>query len=207
MSSGEILQKVTEYYTEKIHQYGATPQGVDWNSESSQLLRFEVLLRMADTGRPFTVNDYGCGYGALVDYLQTRGLSFQYTGYDLSTAMIAHAERRHRGRPNCRFWGEEIHVPPADYTLASGIFNVKLDTAEKEWMDYITRAIGKMAEVSNRGFGFNFLSVYSHPERRRPDLHYADPLYWFHYCKQNLSPFVVLFHDYPLYEFTLWVKK
>jgi SAM-dependent methyltransferase len=207
MSSGRILPKVAEYYTGKIHQYGPTPQGADWNSETSQILRFEVLMRMANTSLAFSVIDYGCGYGALIDYLQTRQLSFQYTGFDLSAAMIAQAEKSHRGKPLCRFVAEEAHLTPADYTVASGIFNVRLDTPEKEWTDYMIHTLGKMAQVSTQGLGFNVLSIYSHPERRRPDLYYADPLYWFHYCKKNLSPFVTLFHDYPLYEFTLWVKK
>jgi SAM-dependent methyltransferase len=161
---------------------------------------------MATTSLPFSVNDYGCGYGALIDYLQARHLSFQYTGLDISDAMIAQAESRHQDMPNCRFVADEAHLSPADYTMASGIFNVRMDAPEEEWTDYMTQAIGKMAELSTQGFGFNVLSIYSQPERRRPDLYYADPLYWFHYCKQNLSPFVTLFHDYPLYEFTLWVK-
>jgi len=207
MNSAEILQKVAAYYTQKIHQYGPTPQGADWNSESSQRLRFAVFLRMAEPGLPFSVNDYGCGYGALIDYLETRNLSFQYAGYDLSSAMIAQAEKNHRDKSNCRFVTDEAQLFPADYTIASGIFNVKLDTPEKEWMGYLARTLGKMAELSKLGFGFNVLSIYSHREKRRSDLYYADPLYWFHYCKQNLSPFVALFHDYPLYEFTLWVKK
>jgi SAM-dependent methyltransferase len=162
---------------------------------------------MVEPGLPFSVNDYGCGYGALVDYLRSRNLSFQYTGYDLSAAMIAQAEKNHRGDSNCRFVADNAQLFPADYTVASGIFNVKLDTPEKEWTDYMTQSIKKMAELSIQGFGFNILSIYSHREHRRADLFYADPLYWFHYCKENLSPFVALFHDYPLYEFTLWVKK
>jgi SAM-dependent methyltransferase len=180
---------------------------VDWNSEPSQILRFEVLLRMVDPNQPISVNDYGCGYGALLGSLQTRNFSFQYSGFDISEDMITQAEKSWGGRPNCRFVADEAQLCPADYTLASGIFNVKLDMPDPEWMEYITQTVQKMVRLSTQGMGFNVLSSYSHPERRRPDLYYADPLYWFHYCKQNLSPFVTLFHDYPLYEFTLWVKK
>jgi SAM-dependent methyltransferase len=207
MNPGGIRQKVAEYYTEKLRQFGPTARGADWNSESSQTLRFEVLLRLIDPALPLTVNDYGCGYGAFVDYLQARQLSFWYTGYDPSVAMITQARQIHGGTSNCRFVSDEIQLSPADYTIASGIFNVKLDTPEEEWKDYITWTIDRISELSHAGFGFNVLSSYSHREKRRAHLYYADPLYWFHYCKQNLSPFVALFHDYPLYEFTLWVKK
>jgi hypothetical protein len=50
------------------------------------------------------------------------------------------------------------------------------------------------------------LSLYSDPERRRPDLFYADPLFLFDYCKTRFSKAVALLHDYPLYEFTVLVR-
>jgi hypothetical protein len=62
-----------------------------------------------------------------------------------------------------------------------------------------------MAELSRRGFAFNVLTKYSDPERMRPDLYYADPLFLFNYCKKSFKS-VALLHDYPLYEFTILVK-
>jgi hypothetical protein len=41
----------------------------------------------------------------------------------------------------------------------------------------------------------------------RPDLYYADPLFLFDYCKTKFSTLVSLIHDYPLYEFTILVRK
>jgi hypothetical protein len=41
----------------------------------------------------------------------------------------------------------------------------------------------------------------------RDDLYYADPLFFFDYCKTRFSRFVTLIHDYPLYEFTILVRK
>ena len=51
------------------------------------------------------------------------------------------------------------------------------------------------------------LSTYSDVERRRADLYYADPHMVFDYCKRTFSPAVALLHDYPLYEFTILVRK
>jgi hypothetical protein len=64
-----------------------------------------------------------------------------------------------------------------------------------------------MAQLSKKGFAFNILTGYSDPERQRADLYYADPLFFFDYCQKNFSRFVALLHDYPLYEFTILVKK
>ena len=70
MSYDRIRESVQQYYGEKIKAHGATAQGVDWNSPESQRLRFVQLLKLVDRSRCFTINDYGCGYGALADYLQ-----------------------------------------------------------------------------------------------------------------------------------------
>jgi hypothetical protein len=98
-------------------------------------------------------------------------------------------------------------LQPADYTVASGIFNVKLEASSTEWERYVLRTLEKISSLSKRGFAFNVLTKYSDPEFRRPDLYYADPLLLFDYCKTKLSRFVTLLHDYPLYEFTILVRK
>ena len=44
-------------------------------------------------------------------------------------------------------------------------------------------------------------------ERHQADLFYADPLHLFDRCKRTYSRFVTLLHDYPLYEFTIIVRR
>lgn len=198
---------VAGYYSEKVEIYGPTPNGVDWNSAESQVLRFEQLLKLCDTSSSFSINDYGCGYGALIDYLSERGWTFQYYGFDLSELMILKAKELHRNLSYCQFSTHESALTPADFTVASGIFNVKQHTSNEEWLAYVLHTLHKIAQLSQRGFAFNILTSYSDPERQRPDLYYADPLFFFDYCKKNFSRFVTLLHDYPLYEFTILVRK
>jgi hypothetical protein len=38
-------------------------------------------------------------------------------------------------------------------------------------------------------------------------LYYADPMKLFDHCKKKYSKKVAILHDYPLYEFTLLVRK
>jgi cyclopropane fatty-acyl-phospholipid synthase-like methyltransferase len=198
---------VRDYYDMKLREHGPTPAGVDWNSPESQTLRFRQLLKICDSSSPFSINDYGCGYGALVDYMISQAYEFSYTGFDLSNQMIAEARKIHQGIDSCRFVSDESLMKQADYTIASGIFNVKQQFAEKEWESYVFDTIRKITLLSRRGFAFNVLTKYSNPERMRPDLYYADPLSLFDYCKRNFSKFVALLHDYPLYEFTILVRS
>jgi len=206
-SINRILETVEQYYTGKIRAHGVTPRGVDWNSRESQELRFEQLLRICDHTEFFLMNDYGCGYGTLVEYMIDRGFRFKYRGYDISGEMIAKANELHDGVENCRFFSDESQLSKADYTIASGIFNVKLQTSKEEWLEYILHTLNKIDRLSSKGFAFNLLTKYSDRDHMRPDLYYADPLALFDYCKSNFSQFISLLHDYPLYEFTILVKK
>ena len=202
-----ILSQTRQYYDKKLDAHGPFPKGVDWNSAASQGLRFEQLLKVCDMSSPFTLNDYGCGYGALAGYLAGKGYQFEYNGFDLSVKMIDAAQKEYGDFRHCRFSSNEGSLGVADYTLSSGIFNVKLQTSDEEWKDYMLHTLGKMAELSKKGFAFNALTKYSDPEFMRDDLFYADPLFLFDYCKRNFSKFVAVLHDYPLYEFTVLVKK
>jgi len=206
-SFADILEEVGRYYSEKLSIYGATAKGVDWNSPESQELRFDQLLKVCDRTKTFAINDYGCGYGALIEYMNDSGYTFQYRGYDISSRMISKAKTIYEDLEYCEFFTDESRLTSADYTVASGIFNVKLKTDERVWADYVLQILTNIAELSTKGFSFNMLTRYSDKHLMRPDLYYADPLYMFDYCKKNFSRFVSLLHDYPLYEFTILVRK
>ena len=93
------------------------------------------------------------------------------------------------------------------YSVASGIFSVKMEHNESEWLSYILSTLEQMNEKSIRGFSFNMLTKYSDKEYMKDNLYYVDPLFIFDYCKRNFSKQVALLHDYGLYEFTILVKK
>jgi hypothetical protein len=95
---------------------------------------------------------------------------------------------------------------PADYTVASGVFSLKLDAGFDDWTAYVFETLHKLRALSTRAFAFNSLTKYSDLERMRPELYYADPGVMFDYCKRNLSRDVALLHDYGAYEFTMIVR-
>jgi SAM-dependent methyltransferase len=79
-----IHKDIDNYYTDKVKAYGTTPQGVDWNGEESQFLRFKKLSKVIKNNN-FSIADIGCGYGKYVEYLQNNFKIFDYMGYDLSS--------------------------------------------------------------------------------------------------------------------------
>ena len=206
MSFESITTKVARYYSARLGEFGSSARGVDWNSEESQVLRFRQLARVLPETGHFSVLDYGCGYGALIDFLEALELDFDYRGYDVSADMIEQARRAHGGA-NRVFFSEEAELDSADYALASGIFNVKLDTPVSEWEGYVAHTLESLNRLGHSGFAFNMLTSYSDADRMRTDLYYGDPRSYFDLCKRQYSKQVALLHDYGLYEFTMIVRK
>lgn len=201
-----IYKKVSDYYTEKVITFGEQAKGVDWNGEESQRIRFEQLTKIIHLKDFFSINDLGCGYGALVDYLDEKAVEYEYFGYDISEEMIKRARSRFFHKHNCNFFNH-CQMNVADYTIASGIFNVKLDVEGDSWLKYILNTLTIMNQSSMKGFSFNILTSYSDDEYKKDYLYYADPCFFFDYCKRHFSRWVSLLHDYGLYEFTILVRK
>jgi SAM-dependent methyltransferase len=207
VDKSRLLADVARYYSEKLAVHGETPEGVDWNGEAGQVLRFEQLARVIGGTGPFSINDVGCGYGALLEYLRARFDAVEYIGCDVSADMVESARRRHQGIPAARFVTAAEPPEPADYSVASGILNVRQHCAHHEWKEYVDSVVQVLDRSSRRGFAFNCLTSYSDEHRKRADLYYEDPCRMFDLCKRNYSRHVALLHDYGLYEFTIVVRK
>jgi cyclopropane fatty-acyl-phospholipid synthase-like methyltransferase len=203
----DLLAEVAEYYTSKLVQHGEKPQGVDWNGKESQTLRFGQLCKVIDTSNKFSINDLGCGYGALYDFLSQEYENFSYAGIDVSENMIRAAEQRYETKSRTRFLVSSEPDQVADYGIASGIFNVRLGRSDDEWRSYLEATLDVLDRTSRLGFAFNCLTSYSDADKIRDYLYYADPCALFDLCKRRYSRSVALLHDYGLYEFTILVRK
>jgi SAM-dependent methyltransferase len=160
------------------------------------------------TEQSLSLLDYGSGYGALAGYLLRKSYPMdQYVGFDLLEPMVAKAREIFAGQSQCSFTAKYEQLTPQDYSIASGIFNLKLDTPFDTWTEYVVGELRKMNTLSRKGFSANFLTKYSDAEYMRPHLYYADPCYLFDYCKTHFSRNVALLHDYEVYDFTIIVRK
>lgn len=205
--SADILNEVANYYSAKLIEHGETPRGVDWNGEESQVLRFDQLTKVIPSSTGFSVNDLGCGYGSLLDYLKQHFRDFTYNGYDVSGDMVCAAQGRYPKDVNACFTIASEPPVMADYGIASGIFNVKLGRSDADWREYILSMLEILNRTSRKGFAFNCLTSYSDADKMRDYLYYADPCALFDHCKRQYSRQVALMHDYGLYEFTILVRK
>jgi SAM-dependent methyltransferase len=205
----EVYSNIAAYYTQKILRYGATPLGVDWSCVPTQQLRFVQLLRLCNFTSPFSLNDLGCGYGALLSYLADNhsNAAVDYVGIDLSPAMIRRARRHWRNHGRTKFIVAHTSPRIADYSVASGIFNVKLDQPIERWEHFIATTLSDMKACSRHGFAVNFKVPCSLADTPPSGLYRTSAEPWICYCKQELGLSVELITDYGLREFTLLVRN
>jgi len=203
------LNDLRSFFDEKAKTHGAVFQSVDWNSPERQKTVFHQLIKIwINPQDSASILDFGCGYGALLDFLQAENYSLtKYIGYDFSSSMIENALQTHPRQEGVVFTNEVAQLPQADFVIAGGILGMKKNATEDEWTNHCFETLDQLWGFSRKGMAFNSLTSYSDADKMRPDLYYADPCRFFDYCKTKFSRNVALLHDYGLYEFTILVQR
>lgn len=203
-----LYAAIERYYTTKVTTHGPTPLGVDWPCTPTQELRFVQLLRLCDFKTPFSLNDIGCGYGAILRLLaqRHRRLPIDYLGVDLSPAMVLQARRLWRQRASTEFMVGNASPRSADYSIASGIFNVQLNQPEAAWLEFIKTTLFAMHATSRLGFAVNFLAPLGDSFVSQQELYRAPAEFWAGYCADELGMTVEILANYGMREYTLLAR-
>jgi SAM-dependent methyltransferase len=146
-------------YTSYLKEHGATARGAHWLSVDTQKSRFQELCKLLtkdNCSSETTINDFGCGYGALWEYLQELNFQGSYTGYDINHSMIAAANNKYYSR-NVNFVQANTVTNPAMFTLISGTFNLKMHASDRSWWKYTKQLIQTAWNNSEVGMAFNIL--------------------------------------------------
>ncbi len=201
-AKGIDITKAAGLYNARFDQYGRDIKTVGWGSESSQCLRFETLFRGLDP-KGKTILDVGCGLGGLIPYLERlTGDDFQYIGIDIAEKLVGDASATYGHVGRAFYVGDifSVVVPPVDIAVLSGALSLRVDSIEK----YAYATMERMYSLSRKAACLNFLTKYVDYELQK-NQHY-EPELVFAKAKQ-IAGRVTLFHDYPLYEFTVQLLK
>ena len=204
------LKPILNHYESCLETHQNGSKAVDWSSETGQKLRFKKILEVGDFAG-CTILDVGCGLGHFYEYL-TQDLDFpiDYTGLDISKKMITAAKNR---LPDAEFVAGDLldkKIPPFsdsrsfDYSVACGVFTVKQSISDEEWWSFICQTVTEMYERSTKGVVFNLMTPYV--DWKNPHLFYAEMLKTTGFCR-SLSPYFTIHHDYPLYEFMVFIYR
>lgn len=209
MSGFDKIKSATrDYYEAALEIHGEGAQAVNWRNAESQRLRFDVLCQIGDLDGK-KIHDVGCGLAHLYDYVKEAGINTDYIGSDISTKMIEASRQRLGGRADLRVADITEDNPPdwmrADFVVSSGIFTVRGNIPDREWREFVLSFIVKMFDLAKTGIGFNMMT--SHVDYQDDHLCYFDPGEVLEFCVGKLSRKVIVRHDYPLWEFTVFVYR
>jgi SAM-dependent methyltransferase len=205
---GRIKATSAAYYEGTLAHFGDDPRGVNWKDAETQEIRFKVLKGIGDLSGK-RIHDVGCGLAHFCNFLSENVPDCQYVGSDISQKMIEAAEAR---------LGDtvELHVadilddPPADwmeadYLVSSGLFAVRGRTSEEEWWKFVKTMAKRMFDLCRAGVAFNLMT--SHVDYRENHLFYKHPGEALDFCISELGRKAVIRHDYPLWEYMVYVYK
>lgn len=188
--------------------HGCSAEGVGWTLPNIQDDNFQALIEVWARDPDATglvINDIGCGYGALFDYIKDMPAmqGGHYFGIDLNPKMIAAAQSRIQDERAHFSVGSRL-VKTAHYTLASGTYTICRNAEPDEWEAYIFENLHHLARRSERGFAFNMLSPHLQPETK--DMYLADPTKFLDFCIRELTDDVTLMHGRPALQWTLHAR-
>jgi SAM-dependent methyltransferase len=204
-----LLKPVARSYEWSIHKYGPIHRAAAWRDKKRQQRRFDIFtgLLAYDTNRDnVTINDLGCGYGAMFDTFRKlpQFNNGTYFGYDISKSMIKAAEIK-ISDPRALFILNHKATENADYSFVSGTYNMKMAANEDEWLGYIEESIGQLWSKTKISMGFNMLNIES--PLRENTLYYADPAHFMNFCQKNLKANVRMINLLHPNEFVIFIRK
>lgn len=194
-------QRIIERYDARLSEHGTQFSALASGTEERRAVRFQVLSEVGISSGD-SVLDLGCGFGDFAAFLTDRGIDADYTGYDINPKLIEEAERRYPGR---RFEVRDVleeSFPQFDYVVSSSCFN--LCRLDEDNYGFVERILSTSYEHARKGVSIDFLTSYvDYPSME--GFHY-EPERVFAMAKK-LTKRVLLRHDYPLFEFNVYLYR
>lgn len=191
---------IVQLYENRFVTMEYDPRTVGWTGREDQFLRFKILCEVGNLSGA-RICDVGCGFGDLLNYLHDHFSDFTYTGVDISPSLLKKASELHPNQNfQCLDIGESQPEGNFDYFIMSGVFSYRIENNIENTFNVLSRLFAH----ARKGIAVNFLSKYVNFEREH-NFHYS-PEEMFA-LGRHITKWVKLRHDYPLWEFTLFLYK
>lgn len=192
---------VIKRYQARLAEFGPGIKALASGTEHRRQVRFDIL---SDVGifPGCSILDIGCGLVDYYDYLNAKEIPVQYTGVDIVPELISHAQEKH---PHLDLQVRDIEENPFadqsfDFVIASQVFNFNFGGEENP--SFVKNMLLSMFRFSKHGVAADFLTNYV--DFKEDHLKYYVPEQMFGMGK-SITKRVTLRHDYPLYEFCLYL--
>jgi len=196
------LEAINDFYPEYYNNSNNDTEIVGWSSKKEQNERFKVLLNIGvENGE--TILDYGCGLGALYEYMTNHYDDFGYIGVDINQDFINKCKQKY---PKATFKKiEDITDIKSkyDWFIASGAFTVYTP------MKDMTKTINDAFKKVKYGIAINFLDNKYAKNSDLAAIRGYDKMKIYELFLEEFKEFhtVELHDDYMKNDFTIYIKK
>lgn len=196
---------------EDLARHGDSYRGAGYTkSEQEPQDRYAMMLNLIrERDEPLSLLDLGCGLAHLLDHLERDPVraSVRYTGVDISASYLQAARAR---RPDAQLLlmdvlADDAALPEFDYVVMNGVFNFRGTLSQDEMLEYWQRLLGVAWRHARRGLAFNVMSKIVDWERI--DLFHLPLDTMAEFVGRHLSRHFVVRHDYPAWEYTVYVFR
>ncbi len=198
-------ERIINRYNERIEKFGGTIEALASGNEERRKLRFDVLFECG-ISKNDRILDLGCGFGDFYSYLNDRlgEGNFKYTGVDINPTIIEYANSRFPSADFRAFdiLSEELN-DQFDFVVSTSSFNNKMINISN--YDFAQQILNKCYAIAEKGVAIDFLTKYVDFEST-VEAFYYEPEIIFSSCKE-ITKRVALRHDYPLFEFCIYLYK
>jgi SAM-dependent methyltransferase len=192
---------IQKRYKSRLLQYGPSIKALASGTEERRAIRFDILTDIGIKDG-VSVLDVGCGLANYYEHLREIGVNVKYTGIDIVPELIQAAQLAH---PDLDLQVRDLQEDPFsdssfDYVVCSQVFNLHYGGGKN---DALVRDLMRiMFRTARHGVAIDLLTSYV--DFKQEQLHYFQPEEIFSYAK-NLTRRVTLRHDYPLFEFCIYL--
>lgn len=188
-------------YKERLLKYGPSIKALASGTDYRRAIRFDILTEIG-IKEGSSVLDVGCGLADFYMHLKMKGINVQYTGIDIVPELIETAKIKN---PNLDLQIRDLEENPFpessfDYVVCSQVFNLELGADKNNML--VKDMIGNMYQTARHGVAVDLLTSYV--DFKQEHLHYYHPEEILSFTKQ-LTRRVMLRHDYPLFEFCIYL--
>jgi ubiquinone/menaquinone biosynthesis C-methylase UbiE len=191
--------RIIQRYNARLAQYGYDIRTLASGTEERRRIRYRVLYEVGVTSGS-SIMDLGCGFGDFYAYLREQGIEVQYTGYDINPALIEVAKKKY---PQAAFSVKDIleeNFPDFDFIVSSSAFNLTLRVHDN--YSFIEHILKTCYSHARKGVAVDFMTSYV--DFNSSEAFYYSPERVFAISK-GITKCVCLRHDYPLYEFCIYL--
>ena len=198
----EEKQRITNRYRERLQKLGPGIDALASGTTERRATRFGILSSLGNM-QGASVLDIGCGLADFYAYILENGIEANYTGYDITEDFIQIAQERF---PNGHFEVRDIQtqgIPTRfDYIVSSQTFNNRF--MHDDNMQVMQDVLRIAYEACDKGLAVDMMTSYV--DFKEDHLFYYQPEDIFRYAK-SLTKRVMLRHDYPMFEFAIFLFK